>query len=125
MLRPASPNVVPLGLAQALAVPNVEDGAQNAAVLNHCPAVGLLSVTGSPVTLARREPLTPRLMSRLLPSTRGVNHIPEASVKSPLNCQLSRMCDHAPFCANRRFSPNGRSAIQLPVDLRSLPEWEK
>src|SRR5450432_4127406 len=117
MLRPASPKAVPLGFAQVLVVPEVEDGEQNAAVLNHCCALGLPSVIGSPVTSARKEPLTPRLMSTLLPSTRGVNHRPEAMVKSPLNCQLPRTCDHAPFCAKRRFSPNGKSAIQLPVTL--------
>src|SRR5882724_975225 len=117
MFRPASPKVVPLGFTHVFVVPEVEDGEQNAAVLNHSCAFGLLSVMGSPVTSARKDPLTPRLMSTLLPSTRGVNHRPDATVKSPLNCQLPSMWDHAPFWAKRRFSPNGKSAIQLPVNL--------
>src|ERR1700730_15930301 len=117
MLRPASPKVVPLGFTQVFVAPEVEDGEQNAAVLNHSDTLGLLSVIGWPVTSARREPLTPRLMSRLFPRTRGVYHKPDAIVKSPLSCQLPRMWDHAPFCAKRRFSPKGKSAIQLPVNL--------
>src|ERR1700676_1635159 len=99
MLRPASPNAVPLELTQ-LAV-EVKAGAQNAAVLNHSSAVGSLRETGSPVTLARSEPLTPRLMSTELPSTRGVKYRPLAMVKLPLHCQLSRMCASGPFCAKR------------------------
>src|SRR5580704_4411252 len=125
MLRPASPKVAPLGFTQVFAAPEVEDGEQNAAVLNHSDTVGLPSVIGWPVTLARREPLTPRLMSTLLPNTRGVNHIPDATVKSPLSCQLPKMCDHAPFCAKRWFSPKGKSAIQLPVNLWRWSKLER
>src|SRR6202035_569214 len=76
-LRPASPNELPLGFAQVLPEPGVfepkEDaGEQNAAVLNHSRVVGLPRERGAPVALARSEPLTPRLMSSELPSTRGV-----------------------------------------------------
>src|SRR5229473_1215244 len=77
ILRPASPNELPFGFvhvapdAGALE-PNDEGGEQNAAVLNHSRVVGLPSETGAPVALARSEPLTPRLMSSELPSTRGV-----------------------------------------------------
>src|SRR5262249_9937634 len=76
MLRPASPKVVPLGFAQVVEVPNVEEGEQKAAVLNHSAAVGLPIAIGWPVTSARSEPLTPRVMSTVLPRTRGVNGRP-------------------------------------------------
>src|ERR1700739_4650345 len=77
VLRPASPKELPVRFAQVLPEPGVlepkeEVGEQNAAVLNHSSVVGLLSVIGAPVVLARREPLTPRLMSSELPRTRGV-----------------------------------------------------
>src|SRR5260370_9749378 len=77
ILRPASPNELPFGFAQVapdagVLEPNDEDGEQNAAVLNHSRVVGLPRGTGAPVALARSEPLTPRLMSSELPSTRGV-----------------------------------------------------
>src|ERR1041384_1935103 len=77
ILRPASPNDVPLGLAHALLEPGVlelkeEAGEQNAAVLNHCSVVGLPMEIGWPVTLARSEPLTPRPISNELPTTRGL-----------------------------------------------------
>src|ERR1043166_2448804 len=60
ILRPASPNDVPLGLAHALLEPGVlkpkeEAGEQNAAVLNHCSVVGLPMEIGWPVTLAVTE----------------------------------------------------------------------
>src|SRR5580693_6706745 len=111
MLRPASPKEVPLGLRQVLDDAEEEDGEQKAAVLNHSAVVGLLSAMGAPVTSARSEPLTPRLISRLLPRTRGVKYKPEARVKSPLHCQPPKMCDQAPFWTKRRFSPKGKSAI--------------
>src|ERR1700730_1249871 len=107
MLRPALPKDAPLGLTQ-LAV-EVAAGAQNAAVLNHSSVVGLLSESGWPVTSARREPLTPRLMSSELPNTRGVKYMPLAIVKLPLHCQPSKICDNGPFCAKRWFSPKGKS----------------
>src|ERR1700756_2940314 len=77
VLRPASPNELPLGFAQVLPEPGVlepnpEEGEQNAAVLNHSSVLGLLRETGAPVTLARSDPLTPRVISTELPSTRGV-----------------------------------------------------
>src|SRR5467141_1854163 len=76
MLRPASPKEVPLGFAHVLPEAGVlepeEAGEQNAAVLNHSRVVGLPNETGAPVAFARSEPLTPRLMSSELPSTRGV-----------------------------------------------------
>jgi len=77
MLRPASPKELPLGFAQVLPEPGVLDpneeaGEQKAAVLNHWRVFGLLTDSGAPVTFARSEPLTPRLMSSELPSTRGV-----------------------------------------------------
>src|SRR5579863_3202692 len=96
MLRPASPNAVPLGLAQLLVVPEEVDGAQNAAVLNHSAADGFESVIGAPVTSARSEPLTPRSMSNVFPRTRGVYQSPLATVKSPLSDQALRTCDNAP-----------------------------
>src|SRR5712691_9728829 len=77
VLRPASPKELPFGFvhvapdAGALE-PNAEGGEQNAAVLNHSRVVGLPKETGAPVALGRSEPLTPRLMSSELPSTRGV-----------------------------------------------------
>src|SRR4029077_21171704 len=98
-LRPASPKEVPLELTQPAV--GVEEGAQNAAVLNHSSVVGSPSETGAPVTLARKEPLTPRLMSTELPRTRGVKYRPLAIVKLPLHCQPSKMCDSMPFRANR------------------------
>src|ERR1700719_1258958 len=99
MLRPASPKDVPLELTQPAVA--IKEGTQNAAVLNHSRVVGSLNETCSRRTLERREPLTPRLMSSELPSTRGVKYKPLAIVKFPLHCQLSRMCDNAPFCAKR------------------------
>src|SRR5215813_10932148 len=77
MFRPASPNDVPLGFAQApvdpgVLEPNDDAGEQKAAILNHCSVFGLLIEIGWPVTLARNEPLTPRLISSELPSTRGL-----------------------------------------------------
>src|SRR6266849_8490486 len=99
MLRPASPKDVPLGLAQA--VVEAKAGAQNAAVLNHSSALGLLSEIGSPVTLARKEPLTPRLMSTELPNTRGVKYKPLPILKLPFHCHPFKMCDNAPFWAKR------------------------
>src|SRR5262249_51538262 len=109
MLRPASPNVVPFGFTHVLADPEVWDGAQNAAVLNHWAVVGLWMEIGCPVTSARTEPLTPRLMSNPLPSTRGVKCKPDTMVKSPLHCPLFKMCDTAPLDAPRWLSPNGKS----------------
>src|SRR6202022_791052 len=98
VLRPASPNELPLGFAHALPEPGVlepkeEAGEQKAAVLNHSSVVGLLRETGAPVALARSEPLTPRLMSSELPRTRGVKQSPDPMVKLPLHCQPSRMCE--------------------------------
>src|SRR5213078_140002 len=101
ILRPASPKLVPLGLRQALTEPGELDGAQKAAVLNHSSVVGLPKEMGEPVALARTEPLTPRVISKVLPRTRGVKYRPEARVKSPLHCQPLRMCESAPFCAKR------------------------
>src|ERR1700692_373547 len=106
ILRPASPKEVPLGLEHALPEagvlpPKVEGGEQNAAVLNHSRVVGSASETGAPVALARSEPLTPRLMSSELPSTRGVKGSPEPVVKSPLHCQPFRTWESGPRCANR------------------------
>ena len=76
ILRPASPNELPLGFAQVLPEAGVLEpevaGEQNAAVLNHSLVDELAMEIGAPVTLARSEPLTPRLMSTELPSTRGV-----------------------------------------------------
>src|SRR5580704_13639365 len=96
MLRPASPNAVPLGFTQVFVVPALVDGEQNAAVLNHSAADGFESVIGAPVTSARSEPLTPRSMSSELPRTRGVYQSPLATVKSPLSDQALRTCDSAP-----------------------------
>src|SRR5579859_4175758 len=105
MLRPASPKELPVGLAHGLPEPGaaakVEAGEQNAAVLNHSRVVGEGKESGAPVALARSEPLTPRLMSRELPSTRGVKYRPEPLVKSPLHCQPSRTCESGPRCAKR------------------------
>src|SRR5579863_2745690 len=106
ILRPASPKEVPLGLAQALPEagvlpPKEEAGEQNAAVLNHCRVVGSARETGEPVALARSEPLTPRLMSTELPSTRGVKGSPEPMLKSPLHRQPPRTCESGPRCARR------------------------
>src|SRR5258706_11123988 len=114
ILRPASPKELPLGFAQVVPeagvfAPTDEAGEQNAAVLNHSSVLGEPSEMGAPVTLARSEPLTPRLMSRELPSTRGVKCSPEPTLKSPLHCQPSRMCESAPRCAKRWFSPKGNS----------------
>src|ERR1700682_2344818 len=95
MLRPASPKDVPLKLTQPAV--EVKAGAQNAVVLNHSSVLGLFSETGAPVTFARSEPLTPRLMSTELPSTRGVKYKPLAIVKLPLHCQPFKTCDNAPF----------------------------
>src|ERR1700720_3385800 len=67
MFRPASPNEVPLGFTHVVPEEGVLEpevsGEQNAAVLNHSRVVELPRKTGAPVTLARSEPLTPRLMS--------------------------------------------------------------
>src|SRR5258708_40314717 len=93
-------------------------GAQKAAVLNHFSVVGSLIEIACPATaFARSDPLTPRPMSSPPPSTRGVKYSPEPTVKSPLHCHPPRMWLHAPLRANRRFSPNGRSTIQFPVNL--------
>src|SRR5260370_21199029 len=77
VLRPAWRKELPVRFAQVMLErgvlePREEVGEQNAAVLNHSSVVGLLSAIGAPVALARSEPLTPRPMSRELPSTRGV-----------------------------------------------------
>src|SRR5690242_9433645 len=113
MFRAASPNELPSGFAQvAIEVgvdPPRDAGEQKAAVLNHCAVVGSAKEIGAPVTFARSEPLTPRLMSTELPKTRGVKYKPLATVKLPLHCQLSRMWDHAPLRANVLFSPKGNS----------------
>src|SRR5258708_21146362 len=114
ILRPASPKELPLGFAQLVTdagvfAPTEEAGEQNAAVLNHSRVVGEPNETGAPVTLARKEPLTPRLISSELPRTRGVKYRPEPTVKSPLHCHPSRMCESAPRCRNRWFSPKGNS----------------
>src|SRR5579859_3918797 len=106
ILRPASPKEVPLGLAQALPEagvlpPKVEAGEQNAAVLNHSRVSGFPKDTGAPVAFARSEPLTPRLISSELPSTRGVKGSPEQMVKSPLHCQPLRTWESGPRCARR------------------------
>src|ERR1700694_2540820 len=106
ILRPASPKEVPLGFAQVLPEagelpPKEEAGEQNAAVLNHSSVVGLPMDNGAPVALARSDPLTPRLISRELPSTRGVKGRPEVMVKSALHCQPFRMCESGPRCAKR------------------------
>src|SRR5258708_9558132 len=114
ILRPASPKELPLGFAQLVPdagvfAPAEEAGEQNAAVLNHSRVLGELNETGAPVTLARKEPLTPRLMSSELPRTRGVKYRPEPTVKSPLHCQPSRMCEIGPRRTKRWFSPKGNS----------------
>src|ERR1700731_2652555 len=76
ILRPASPKELPLGFEQVLPEAGVLEpevaGEQNAAVLNHSRVDALPNEIGAPVTLARSEPLTPRLISTELPSTRGV-----------------------------------------------------
>src|SRR6267143_3261027 len=114
ILRPASPKELPLGFAQLVPeagvfAPAEEAGEQNAAVLNHSRVVCEPNETGAPVTLARKEPLTPRLISNELPSTRGVKYRPEPTVKSPLHCQPSKICESGPRCRNRWFSPKGSS----------------
>src|SRR5712692_6690902 len=114
ILRPASPKELPLGFAQVVPDAGVfaateEAGEQNAAVSNHSSVVGELKEIGAPVTLARNDPLTPRLMSRELPSTRGVKYSPEPTVKSPLHCQPSKMCESGPRRTKRWFSPKGNS----------------
>src|SRR6266403_1148994 len=69
---PASPKLEPPGFV------HVALGAQNAAVLNHLSVVGSLIDIDCPATLfARRDPLTPRLMSRPPPRTRGVKYNPD------------------------------------------------
>src|SRR6266851_781131 len=104
IFRPASPKLEPLGLT------HVALGAQNAAVLNHLSVVGSLMAMDCPaISFARREPLTPRLMSSPPPSTRGVKYSPEPTVKSPLHCHPLITWPHAPLGTNRRFSPNGKS----------------
>src|SRR6267154_1094198 len=114
ILRPASPKELPLGFAQVVPeagvfAPTDEAGEQNAAVLNHSSVVGEPSEMGEPVALARSEPLTPRLMSRELPSTRGVKYSPEPTVKSPLHCHPSIICERGPRCRKRWLSPKGNS----------------
>src|SRR6266571_1687 len=112
IFRPALPKPEPLGLTQ------VALGAQNAAVLNHLSVVGSLIEIDCPATaFARSEPLTPRPMSSPPPSTRGVKYRPDPIVKSPPHCHPPKMWLHAPLGANRRFSPNGKSIIQFPVNL--------
>ena len=94
MLRPASPNAVPFGLTQVFVVPaGSRWRAERGGVEPRGRATDSQSVIGSPVTSARSEPLTPRSMSRLLPSTRGVYQRPLAMVKSPLSDHALRMCD--------------------------------
>src|ERR1700730_15889777 len=98
ILRPASPKEVPLGFAQVLPEagvlpPKEEAGEQNAAVLNHSRVVGLPMDNGAPVALARSDPLTPRLISRELPSTRGVKGRPEVMVKSEVHFQPFQTCE--------------------------------
>src|SRR5258705_7163204 len=73
ILRPASPKELPLGFAQLVPeaggfAPAEEAGEQKAAGLKHSRVVGEPNETGAPVTLARKEPPTPRLMSREIPS---------------------------------------------------------
>src|SRR4029077_7418067 len=110
--RPASPNRETAGFVQ-LAL-----GAQNAAVLNHLSAVGSLTEIDCPATaLARSDPLTPRPMSSAPPRTRGVKYSPDPTVKSRLHSHTPTMWLHAPLVTNRRFSPNGISMIQFPVNL--------
>src|SRR5260370_41480517 len=109
---PASPKLEPFGLTQ------LAFGVQNAAVLNHLRVVGSLNEIDCPATtFARSDPLAPRLMSSPPPSTRGVKYSPDPTVKSPLHCHPPRMWLNAPLVTNRRFSPNGRSRIQFPVNL--------
>src|SRR6266700_2051293 len=118
IFRPASPNLEPFALA------HVALGAQNAAVLNHLSVVGsLIEIDCPPTAFARSDPLTPRPMSSPPPSTRGVKYRPDPIVKSPLHCHPPRMWLHAPLGANRRFSPNGKSIIQFPVNVcrRTIP----
>src|SRR5216684_2165671 len=112
IFRPASPKVVGLPVGQ------VTSGVQNAAVLNHRKAVGLLTETGCPGTrFARSDPVTPRPISSPPPSTRGVKYSPDPTVKSPLHCHPPTMWLHVPLVTNFRFSPNGISMIQFPVNL--------
>src|SRR5580693_5175767 len=67
IFRPASPYCVGLPGGQFTL------GLQNAAVLNHSRVLGSLTAIGwPPMRFARREPLTPRLMSTPPPRTRGV-----------------------------------------------------
>src|SRR5713226_1579602 len=107
MFRPASPKVVGLPAGQ------VTSGVQNAAVLNHRKAVGLLAETDCPGTrFARSDPVTPRPISSPPPSTRGVKYSPDPTVKSPLHCHPPTMWLHVPLVTNFRFSPNGISMIQ-------------
>src|SRR5260370_24417653 len=104
IFRPASPKVVGLPAGQ------LTFGVQNAAVLNHRRAVGLLTETDCPATrFARSDPLTPRPMSSPPPSTRGVKYIPEPIEKAPLHCHPPETCLHAPFGTSRRLSPIGKS----------------
>src|SRR5216683_375833 len=120
IFRPASPKLEPFGLAHVVL------GRQNAAVLNHLSAVGSLTEIDCPATaFARSDPLTPRPMSSPPPSTRGVKYSPEPTVKSPLHCHPPRMWLHAPLRANRRFSPNGRSTIQFPLNLCRWSKLER
>src|SRR4029077_3092666 len=78
MFRPASPKEVPLGFTHVVPEAGVLEpevsGEQNAVVLNHSRVVEGPRKTGAPVTLARSEPLTPRLISTELPRTRGVKY---------------------------------------------------
>src|SRR5258708_12161532 len=87
IFRPASPKLEPLGLT------HVELGAQKAAVLNHLSVVGSLMATDCPATsFARREPLTPRLMSSPPPRPRGLKYSPEPPLKSPLHSPPTLTC---------------------------------
>src|SRR6266852_612443 len=79
MLRPALPKDEPTGFTQPGAVPPpgvvplAVCGTQNAATLNHWSVERLLMLKGWPgTTLARNEPLTPRLTSTVPPKTRTV-----------------------------------------------------
>ena len=50
-----------------------------------------MEIGWSGTTLARNEPLTPRSISSVPPSTLGVKYNPDATVKLPLHCQLERI----------------------------------
>ena len=124
MLRPASPNNVPLGLTQVFVVPAEVDGCAKGGGVEPLEAEGFESEIGAPVTSARSEPLTPRSMSSELPRTRGVYQRPLATVKSPLsgprteNVGQRAALQIAMIFAERQFSDPVAGELVLLIKAR-------